>query len=263
MDSEVTVIAATEKNPIKAAALLIFTKHTRLAMDGAGLADIEHRCFMEPDWMNKELDYMSKTIRSSWEFLDITFSIRNVSRAMAQQMTRTRFTPIDGDLFGSYAMQSQRVTDMSAMGWHNPYDNGSPLHGDYDNYVEEAMASYKELVREGSKLEDARGILPINLHCNLIVKYNLRILCDLVQARSSYRAQGEFNIVAAQMRAALVEMWPWAEMFLRPKDETAKLAMEDLRTAIKAKVVDKISPADLHDIMIKIAKVDDLLQGGK
>lgn len=262
MRQHVEIIAATETDPVRAAALLIFTKATRLQMDGSGYEEIVLKCANDPDWMISELDYMSKTIRSSWEFLDITFSVREVSRAMAQQMTRTRFTPIDGDLFGSYAMQSQRVTDMSQMGWHNPHPEGSALKLEFDVLAREAINGYSVMVKDGAKLEDARGILPINLHCNLIAKYNLRVLCDLVQARSSYRAQGEFNLVAAEMREALVEMWPWAELFLRPKNEIAKAAVEDLRDAIKY-MVNVNSRESLHDCMIKLAKIDDLLQGGK
>lgn len=269
MRKHVEIVAATERDPVKAAALLIFTKHTRLAMDGQGLSTIEGRCREQPEWMMTELDYMSKTIRSSWEFLDITFSVRDVSRAFAQQMTRTRFTPIDGDLFGSYAMQSQRVTDMSAMGWTNPMEGLNHTQAKYfDAVVNAVMSDYKHLstpIEEGglgAKLEDARGILPINLHCNLIAKYNLRMLVDLVQARTSYRAQGEFNVVAAEMREALVEMWPWVHLFLRPKNDLAAAAMTDLKGSIQ-KHGSKLDRAELHEIMIHLAKLDDILQGGK
>lgn len=258
----VQIVSATFLSPTAAAAMLIFTKSTRLEMNAGGFQEVYDKCVADEAWMMKELDYMSKTIRSSWEFLDVTFSIRNVSRACAQQITRTRFTPIDGDLFGSYAMQSQRVTDMSEMGWHNPHPRGTMLHDDFEDVMGSAIASYQLMVQAGSKLEDARGVLPVNLHCNLIAKYNLRMLVDLVQKRESYRAQGEFNVVAREMREALVEMWPWAELFLRPKNEVAKAAVEDLRASLRASVTeDNIGRAALHDIMIKLAKIDDILQG--
>lgn len=267
---QVEIISATEKDPTLAAALLIFTKSTRLQMDGANLESVQYKCSTDPDWMMAELDYMSKTIRSSWEFLDITFAVKNVSRAAAQQITRTRFTPIDGDLFGSYAMQSQRVTDMSEATWHNPIrDNAKDdEEGEYnfDCAVEQAMGEYKHLVEGGMSLEDARGVLPVNLHCSLVAKYNLRMLADLLQARASYRAQGEFNQLAAEMKRQLIAMWPWAEMFLRPRNELAALAMEDFKTALRDLAHKHgIAPGDrhLHDAMIKLAKVDDLLQGNK
>jgi len=265
----IEIVATTAKDPAEAAGLLIFTKATRLAMDGASLDAIVQRCRDEPDWMMEELAYMAKTIRSSWEFLDVTFSIRNVSRACAQQITRTRYTPIDGDLFGSYAMQSQRVTDMSEATWHNPFDDDSfddllPPHEQecyiFDKFVERSMAGYKSMVASGVKMEDARGLLPVNLHCNLIAKYNLRILVDLIQARSSYRAQGEFNTVAREMREALVEMWPWAELFLRPKDELASEAYADVLAELSKLGVDSKA---VHPLKIALAKLNDILQGGK
>lgn len=261
--NHVEIVAATFRDPVEAAALLIFTKSTRLSMNSEGLADITAKCREDGAWMMNELDYMSKTIRSSWEYLDVTFAIRNVSRACAQQITRTRFTPIDGDLFGSYAMQSQRVTDMSGMGWHNPFNEDSPHWQPFEDMMASAVhGSYQDLVDDGAKLEDARGVLPVNLHCNLIAKYNLRMLVDLVQKRESYRAQGEFNVVAREMREALVEMWPWAALFLRPKNELAKAAVDDLKASIRAGVDEsKIGRAAMHDIMIKLAKVDDILQG--
>ena len=261
----VQIVAATFKDPILAAALLIFTKSTRLEMTSGGFDEVVAKCQADPVWMNSELDYMSKTIRSSWEFLDVTFTIRNVSRACAQQITRTRFTPIDGDLFGSYAMQSQRVTDMTGMGWHNPMDPETNPNGyeAFETAMQNAvLGSYAGMVEAGEKLEDARGVLPVNLHCNLIAKYNLRMLVDLVQKRESYRAQGEFNVVAREMREALVEMWPWVALFLRPKNEMAKAAVEDLKAALRKNVSEAtIGRAALHDIMIKLAKVDDILQG--
>lgn len=263
MDNKhVTIVAASEMNPVRAAALLIFTKSTRLAMNGAVLHDIVTKCEEDPEWMNSELDYMSKTIRSSWEFLDITFSIRDVSRACAQQITRTRFTPIDGDLFGSYAMQSQRVTDMSEATWHNPLFGRGDVDAEleYDNQMQLQVDEYKKAVEKGMALEDARGLLPVNLHCNLIAKYNLRMLSDLVQARMSYRAQGEFNVLAKEMYSATVEMWPWAEMFFRPKNELAAQAYADVVNHVDDLPLNKEL---LHPLRIALAKLNDLVQGGK
>lgn len=259
---EVSIVACTEFDPVSAAALLIFTKHTRLEMNDAGLEIIRENCALNPEWMMSELEYMAKTIRSSWEFLDITFSIRNVSRACAQQITRTRFTPIDGDIFGSYAMQSQRVTDMSSMGWHNPIAESGDLRDAFDEMAEDALKNYKHLTQEGAKLEDARGVLPMNLHCNLIAKYNLRNLVDLIHARSSYRAQGEFNHLAALMRQKLIEMWPWAELFLKPRNELAKAVGDEAMKTILA-MRDGNEPVDMHKVGILVSKIIDQIEGSK
>ena len=54
--------------------LLLFTKNTRLMNDDDAYSSIS-------DWpenkKQEELDYMLKTIRSSWEFIDYTFNILN------------------------------------------------------------------------------------------------------------------------------------------------------------------------------------------
>ena len=262
---KVEIVSATEKDPVSAAALLIFTKHTRLQMDGSGLADIQARCVAVPDWMLNELVYMAKTIRSSWEFLDVTFAITNVSRACAQQITRTRFTPIDGDLFGSYAMQSQRVTDMSSSSWHVPdrIASNEEVSDHYSSMMQEAMSNYRYLTQTcGAKLEDARGVLPVNLHCNLVAKYNLRMLVDLIHARTSYRAQDEFNELARKMREALVAMWPWAEIFLQPRNAIAKDLVAELRSEIVQQQAGSV-PVDYHKLLILLAKVEDQIEGGK
>ena len=70
-----------------AADLLIFTKATRLEMRPE-LYDVIHGWSKQRTM--EELEYMAKTIRSSWEFVDLTFLVSGITRACAQQMTRTR-----------------------------------------------------------------------------------------------------------------------------------------------------------------------------
>lgn len=241
---KVSIIAATERDAVEAAALLIFTKQTRLKMSAGGLSTVYNKCFLDPAWMDEQLDYMSKTIRSSWEFLDVTFMVENVSRACAQQMTRTRQA--------SYAMQSQRVTDMSDVTVHEP--DSVVDKSLYRNVVDRSLHDYGVLVASGEKLEDARGVLPMNVHCNLVAKYNLRTLADLLPARTSYRAQGEYNEVARQMRAAIIAMWPWAEMFFRPRFQIANTILDELMAAAE-------NGASVHEIKILASKAKDSING--
>ena len=245
MQPKVTIIAATEKRPELAAALLIFTKQTRLKMSAGGLDEVRDKCIYDPDWMHEQLDYMSKTIRSSWEFLDVTFMVENVSRACAQQMTRTRQA--------SYAMQSQRVTDMSGVTFHIP-DSVKDKDA-YNNSLGAGIESYRQLVEDGESMEDARGVLPMNVHCNLVAKYNLRTLADLLPARTSYRAQGEYNEVARQMRAAIIEMWPWATMFFQPRNSIANEILDELMAAAE-------NGASVHELKILASKAKDSINGG-
>lgn len=219
-----------------AAKLLAYTKNTRLQMTPDGFEKFVNKPQKE---LESELLYMSNTIPSSWEFVDVIFSINDVTRACAQQITRTRNA--------SFAMQSQRVTDMSQVTYHIP-DSVQ----DKENYAQRMQMSlngYQFAVEDGESLEDARGLLPINVHCNLIAKYNLRSLVDLLRARDSMRVQGEYQQVAKQMRQAVFEIWPWSKPFFEPKDRKAI----DLIEEVAGKLQDK-------EMRMQLAKAADLLK---
>jgi len=218
-----------------AARILAFSKNTRLQMTPDGLDKFMH---MPVDELQKELTYMSATIASSWELVSLTFAINGISRAVAQQITRTRTA--------SYAMQSQRVTNMSDVAFDVPPTLPSELHEHYQSAFHTAKQNYNELVKGGAALEDARGVLPINVHCNLIAKYNLRAWVDVVRARDSLRVQSEYRDIVAAMKREVLAVWPWAQSFIEPKTAKAvalieevagKLTNQEQRTAL-AKAAD-------------------------
>lgn len=204
-----------------AAHLLAFTKNARLGLSADRFKDVQ---LMDTDALCEELTYMAATIPSSWEFVDLTFIVSNVTRACAQQMTRTRT--------GSYAMQSQRVTDASQMAVTNPYENDplSDNHLDFHGAVENSRRVYQMLMDNGAKAEDARGILPINTQCNIVCKYNLRSFVDLVRARKSLRTQSEYRDIVLQMEEQVISVWPWAHIFF---EEPHSKAIEKVESVIK------------------------------
>lgn len=192
-----------------AANILIFTKSTRLNMDPGGFERVSN---MTEEEVAEQLAYMSGTIPSSWEFVDLTFLVEGVSRAAAQQMTRTRTA--------SYAMQSQRVTDVSEAEVHNPCEQ--PAHrARFSAQANKMMQAYSDIINDGVALQDARGLLPMNITCNLVCKYNLRSFVELVRARESLRTQGEYATIVSDMKAATLEAWPWADAFFQPRAEKA------------------------------------------
>jgi len=219
-----------------AAKLLAYTKNTRLQMTPDGFEKFVNKTTEE---LEKELLYMSNTIPSSWEFVDVIFSINNVTRACAQQITRTRTA--------SFAMQSQRVTDMSEVTYHIP-ETVIDKHS-YDDRMKMSLKGYAFAVEDGETLEDARGLLPINVHCNLIAKYNLRSLVELLRARDSMRVQGEYQSVAKQMREAVFAAWPWAKPFFEPKDKKAIDLIEEVAGHL-----------DNKELRMQLAKAADLLK---
>jgi flavin-dependent thymidylate synthase len=200
-----------------AARLLTFTKATRLQMTPD---NFDQRQEMSESELLAELEYMSATIASSWEFVDLIFFIGDVSRACAQQITRTRTA--------SYAMQSQRVTNMKDVTAHIPNSVPAQKLAHYQLALSTGLASYESLVAEGVSLEDARGVLPMNTHCNLLAKYNFRAWVDLIRARDSLRVQDEYHDVILAMKAAVLAVWPWVITFIEPKANKAIAMMEEL-----------------------------------
>jgi flavin-dependent thymidylate synthase len=202
-----------------AAELLVFTKSTRLNMDPALREKIAR---MSDEEIQAELDYIANTIPSSWEFIHFTFLISGVSRGFAQQFTRTRT--------GSYAMQSQRVADVSMANVVNPYQDRaeSSKRAQFSDAAERAMIQYQELLADGHEPQDARGVLPINVECNLVAGFNLRSLSDMIRARKSLRTQGEYRNVIAAMERCVLNVYPWATPFFEPKEKRAIEILESV-----------------------------------
>ena len=192
--------------------LLLFTKNTRLMNDEGAYDKIKA---WPQDQKDEHLDYMLQTIKSSWEFIDYTFDIRDVSRGFTHQFVRTRQA--------SYAQQSQRTVDMTGFQYYTPEriladENAKQI---YDGTMEIINLRYQQLISAGMPAEDARGILPTNIYTNIVAKFNLRTLHEMAKSRLSPRAQGEYREVFKLMVAAVVKEHPWAEPFLTPKEWAA------------------------------------------
>lgn len=215
---KVTLIDCTgfNEDPMYAADILLFTKSTRLDMSTA------------MDWIKKlpihekmkELEYMSNTIPSSWEFVDYTFFIQGVGRGFTHQFVRSRHA--------SFAQQTMRVLKMEKFG----YVCGDDLSKDESNYqiYEDAMANiqyfYNLLLDNGVKAEDARGILPTNISTNIAFKCNLRTFSEMASKRASSRTQDEYRHVLDAMITAVLEKHPWAHLFLRNRKADAAGKLE-------------------------------------
>jgi thymidylate synthase ThyX len=189
---------AGAKDPARyAAERLVFTKKTRLTMDRKTLEAVEGLPWSE---IEDELRYMAKTIPSSWEFVTYTFLINDVTRGFTHQFVRTRT--------GSYAQQTMRVLRMC--GW-------------YDEAMGAIDSVYSQLIKSGAAIEDARGVLPTNIHTNIVAKFDLRVMADMLRKRASSRTQGEYRDVLEGMKAEIMRVHPWASLFLsRSADASAQ-----------------------------------------
>lgn len=204
-----------------AAELLVFTKNTRLEMRPGLMDDIM-------DWSQQELEtqliYMANTIPSSWEFIHYTFLINDVTRAFTHQLVRTRQ--------GSYAQQTMRILNVAGFG----YSTGPSLkdrpqqRSKYIRTMDEINAKYRDLVAAGVKIEDARGILPTNIHTNIVAGFNMRTLTEMARKRASGRTQGEYRDVMDAMIDAVKTVHPWTDLFF---SRTFDVAAMELETAIR------------------------------
>lgn len=177
--------------------LLLYTKNTRLQ----GAQTIEDIC----DWPMKKklehLDYMRDTIQSSWEFVDYTFHISEVTRAFTHQLVRTRT--------GAYAQESQRTVDVR-----------DATHYELDDVIYEAgmiqiKDRYANMIDNGVPVQEARHILPIGIHTSIIAKFSLRALHDMALLRLCTRTAGEYQGVFREMRNRVIGVHPWAEDFIQ------------------------------------------------
>jgi hypothetical protein len=215
---------AGRNDPWYAAALLIWTKRTRTEMSPGGLEEI---LSWPEERKIEELRYMAATIPSSWEFVDFIFLIRGVTRAFTHQLVRTRTA--------SYAQQTMQVLRMD--GWQyftGPSLERSPRARDrYQATMRDVSRAYSELSdMPGVRTEDARGLLPTNILTNIVVKMNLRTLCDLLRKRASPRNQGakpgyegEWTHVRRMIKEEMVAALPWTEIFL---NRTADAVAHDM-----------------------------------
>lgn len=193
-------------DPWHAARLLVFTKSTRLNMVMSGWNTIGD---MPEHIIKSELAYMANTIPSSWEFVDYVFAVEGVTRACTHQMVRTRTA--------SFAQQSMRVTDMSGFQYLIPGKLKAELRDKYIQSMDDIGSDYEFLIKYGAAEEDARGVLPTNILTNIVAKYNLRTMSDLIKSREGGRTQDEYREVVRAMGTEILKVHPWADVFLYPK----------------------------------------------
>ncbi len=178
--------------------LLLYNKDTRL-QGAQSLNDIKNWPYEKK---MEHFTYMTKTIKSSFEFASYIFEIQGVSRNFTHQLVRTRTQ--------SYAQESLRTVDVrDAKALHE----GEGIQG-YDLAIDLARENYSFMIDDGMEVQLARGILPTDILTNIIVKSDLRTLHETAKVRLCTRTQGEYQDVFKAMKAEVVKVHPWAEQFI-------------------------------------------------
>lgn len=150
--------------------------------------------------------------RTALEFASTTWILKNVSRAFQQQLTRTRHA--------SFSIQSMRVILKEGFAENGNYTMPSSLREDQEVVFHLNMIKiqhmYQKMIDDGISAEDARGILPMNIHSDISMCINLNALYHMLGQRLCVHTQWEFRQVAAQMKQLVKDNL--GELFSAPID---------------------------------------------
>jgi thymidylate synthase ThyX len=127
-------------------------------------------------------------------------------------------------------------------------ENDEHLKSIYDDEMDRIGETYNRLIEDGAAIEDARGVLPTNIHTNIVMGCSLRTLVELIAKRSSPRTQGEYRDVLDGLKSEAMRVHPWTSLFF---ERTAVRAAKDLDSEIM-----EIEDKDKRTRMIKL--VDQL-----
>lgn len=134
--------------------------------------------------------------RTALEYVSFIFVIKNVSRAFQQQLTRTRMA--------GYSIQSLRVVSKSGFAASGRYTMPPGLDPDMQERFHNVMCliqeQYEMFIEDGMPVEDARGILPLNIHSDITMVVNLSALSHMLNQRFCVLTQWEYRQVAAQIK---------------------------------------------------------------
>jgi flavin-dependent thymidylate synthase len=244
--AKVTIVDYTgygNEDPYYAAKLLCYAKATRIEQSEETREEFKRLSYAD---MIFHLSQVAKSIRSSWEFVSLTFQIEGCSRAFTQQAQRTRYGV-------SFAEQAQRVVNKSSFDfvWPTNVDHGGEAALCLQQAIEQIRKSYTDAIELGVDPQDARSILPMNVNTALLWRLDLRALADMLGKRKSLRAQGEYAMIAAEMERLTLEIWPWAEEFIRP-ERTSTPALD----AILKRLLGNASPVSKPEINEALKELD-------
>ncbi len=157
-------------------------------------------------WLGSSIDdYVNNVLLNDGmptflEYINTTWKLENVSRALQQQLTRHR-------IGFSYSIQSLRCVNLPTFAddynYYNPFKENSKEFKKYHNKMLKIQEEYKQALEEGVPTQDARGLLPMNINSTITFNASLRALIGMLNKRLCLKTQGEFREVARLMQKEL------------------------------------------------------------
>lgn len=154
--------------------------------------------FSQEDLEKYFIEMLKDTFSTPLEYINTVWYLDNVSRAAQQQITRHRVGT-------AFSIESMRVVPKENFATNMMYHVPERIRADEEKskefhqsmlYIEK---EYNRLISEGVEVEDARGILPLNIFSTITMSINLRALIHMILARCCYKAQGEVHEIAEMM----------------------------------------------------------------
>ena len=185
------------KDPLKTIYWAFMNMHNPIpdSLDRINIQEEELNSFFEM--------LMEQPHQTVLEFVNTNWLIDGASRAFQQQLTRTRQS--------AYSIQSLRIVDVGSFADEGRYTKSKKLLANaeaserYDKFMKLAQQEYAELLKLGCPVEDARGVLPLNIHSPITMSIDLRSLYHMLELRFCYNTQEEYREVAEKMRAEISE----------------------------------------------------------
>jgi len=152
------------------------------------------------------------------EYAHFVFGLEDVSRAFQQQLTRHRVGV-------SFSIQSLRQVNLVD---NFKYVVPHGIRGDEISMImfQEIMDHVKmayDIMSERMVVEDARGILPLNICSNITMSINYRALFEMANQRFCKTTQGEFQDVMENIRTLVCQVSPLLGVALMSQCEYTKV----------------------------------------
>lgn len=161
----------------------------------------ESQGFTKEELADYFVNMVQEQFATPLEYVHTVWYLDNVSRAAQQQITRHRQA--------SYSIESMRVVPKenfaTNMMYHIPdrINNDEEKKQEFHQSMLDIEKEYNRLISEGVEVEDARGILPLNIFSTITMAMNLRSVIHLILARCCNKAQGEVHDIAMMMMKEL------------------------------------------------------------
>lgn len=191
---KVSLVNSTQK-PIETLYWAFMNMHNKVPdnLDDIKMSEKEKEEFLEM--------LTAQPHQTVFEYLETSWLIEGASRAFQQQLTRTRTA--------SFSIQSLRIVQVNSFADNGEYTKSTNLLSkpEAEKKVDETMQyiqkKYNELIAMGCPTEDARGILPLNIHSPITMTIDMRALYHMLELRFCDNTQEEYREVAKQMKAEI------------------------------------------------------------